>query len=83
MLVVEESRREEAQCGLKWTSEKEEMKEELTAGEVNKQIVTNVQELLGALPKISPYRLSLFHYLIKNMLRTTALNLFNTSSTYQ
>jgi len=43
------------------------MKEELTAGEVNKQIVTNVQELLGALPKISPYCLSLFHYLIKNM----------------
>jgi len=39
-------------------SEKEEMKEELTAGEVNKQIVTNVQELLGALPKMSPYCLS-------------------------
>jgi len=39
------------------------MKEELTAGEVNKQIVTNVQELLGALPKMSPYRLSLFFLL--------------------
>lgn len=84
MLVIKKSRKKEAQCELEWVRKKEEMKKELAAGEVNKQIVTNVQELLGVLPKMSPYRLSLFHYLIKNMSHSTTLNLFNTSSsTYQ
>jgi len=76
MLVVEESRREEAKRELEWTRR-------WRKSSLNKQIVTNVQELLGALQRWA-YHLSLFHYLIKNMSCATALNLFNTSSsTYQ
>jgi hypothetical protein len=63
--------------------EREHLKEELEGGEINKQVVANVQELLAALPQLSPYHLLLFHFLIKGMPCSAALHLFNTStSTY-
>jgi hypothetical protein len=51
------------QSEAEWMEEREHLKEELEGGEIDKQVVANIQELLAALPQFSPYHLSLFHYL--------------------
>jgi len=58
---------------------KEKEKEKAKDGEVNQQVVANIQELLASLPTASPYQLSLYHFLFKKLPRSTALQLFKTS----
>jgi len=58
---------------------KEKEKEKAKDGEVNQQVVANIQELLARLPTASPYWLSLYHFLFKKLPQSTALQLFKTS----